>query len=266
MDRDRDDLRTSMYSDRDMYTDRDTYDTYQYEYDGDLYRYRDYGSRGYDTDRYNYEYEENDVDWLSVVAGVLLTAAGSYLIYRGVAHEEARSYYDDRYDQRQDERGKGVHVRESVTVNKPVSEVYSYWRNIENLGSIMSYLESVTRLETSVGRERSHWVAKGPAGMRLEWDAEQVEDRENELISWRSVEGADVPNEGSVRFSEAPGGQGTEVRVSLTYHPPGGALGSAVARLFGREPSQEIASDLRRFKQRFETGEISTTKGQSSGS
>jgi uncharacterized membrane protein len=106
------------------------------------------------------------------------------------------------------------------------------------------------------GDRRSHWVAKGPARKRVEWDAEITADRPNELISWRSVEGADVENAGTVRFQPAPGGRGTEIVLELEYVPPGGLFGVTLAKLLGEEPAQKVAGDLRRFKQVMETGEV----------
>src|SRR4051812_35671878 len=116
----------------------------------------------------------------------------------------------------------------------------------------MRYLESVRMID---GR-RSHWQARGPGGKRFEWDAEIVENRPNELIAWRSLPGSEVETAGSVRFERAPGGRGTLVRVNLRYDSPLGPVGTAVATLLGREPGQEIADDLRRFKQVIETGEV----------
>jgi uncharacterized membrane protein len=130
--------------------------------------------------------------------------------------------------------------------------VYGFWRNFENLPQFMRHLESVR----VTGDRRSHWVAKAPAGQSVEWDAETLEDRENEFISWRSVEGSDIFNAGNVRFMPAPGGRGTEVRVELAYDPPFGKLGSKVAMLFREEPGQQVMDDLRHFKQVMETGEI----------
>jgi uncharacterized membrane protein len=133
-----------------------------------------------------------------------------------------------------------------------VEEVYAFWRNFENLPRFMRHLESVT----VSGDRRSHWVAKAPAGKSVEWDAEILEDRPNELISWRSLPGADVYNAGTVQFQPASGGRGTEVRVTLEYHPPFGKLGSRIAMLFREEPGQQVYDDLRNFKQVMETGEI----------
>jgi uncharacterized membrane protein len=149
----------------------------------------------------------------------------------------------------------GIRVQRSITVNRPAEEVYAFWRNFENLPRFMQHLESV---ETLDGR-RSHWKAKAPAGTSVEWDAETTEDRPNELIAWRSTEGATVPNEGVVRFEPAAGGRGTEVHVDLRYEPPAGKLGALVAKLFGEEPTQQVRDDLRRFKRNVESGELATS-------
>jgi uncharacterized membrane protein len=156
---------------------------------------------------------------------------------------------------------RGIKVEQSITINKSPEEVYRFWRRFENLPRFMKHLESVT----TTGEGRSHWVARAPAGTTVQWDAEIYNEKEGELIAWRSLDGADVDNAGSVRFEPAEGGQGTTVRVTLRYDPPGGALGATFARLFGENPEQQIEEDLRRFKQVMETGEVTTTEGQSSG-
>jgi uncharacterized membrane protein len=149
-------------------------------------------------------------------------------------------------------RERGVRVRQQITVRRSPQEIYSFWRNFENLPRFMAHLESVRVIDD----RRSHWTAKAPAGAKVEWDAEIVEDRPNELIAWRALPQSDVPNEGSVRFVPAPGDQGTEIHVELRYEPPGGKLGAIVAKLFGEEPSQQVKGDLRRFKQVMEVGEV----------
>jgi uncharacterized membrane protein len=148
-------------------------------------------------------------------------------------------------------------VKNSLIINRPPQELYQYWRNFENLPEIMRHLESVK----VKGEGRSHWVAKAPAGTSVEWDAEMTEDRPNELIAWRSLEGSDVDNSGSVRFEPAPGKRGTIVKVEINYTPPGGALGSLVAKLFGEEPGQQAQESLRTFKQLMETGELTVSDG-----
>ncbi len=144
---------------------------------------------------------------------------------------------------------KGVEVEQVVTVNLPVAQVYSFWRNFANLPHFMNHLESVTVQDGN----RSHWKANAPFGQTVEWDAEVSSEKENEYIAWRSLEGAQVPNQGAVRFM--PQGQtSTEVRVSLKYAPPLGAIGALAARIFGEEPNQQITEDLARLKQYLETG------------
>ena len=144
-----------------------------------------------------------------------------------------------------------VHVTRAVTINRPREELYRFWRDFENLPRFMEHLESVRVL----GPNRSHWTARAPAGTTVEWDAEIVDERPDELIAWRSLPDADVTNAGVVRFLDAPGG-GTEVRVELRYDPPGGKIAATIAKLFGEEPSLQLSGDLRRFKQVMEVGEV----------
>jgi uncharacterized membrane protein len=154
-----------------------------------------------------------------------------------------------------------LHVTKRVTINRPRDEVYRFWRNFENFPRFMLHLESVT----ATGDRRSHWVAKAPAGTNVEWDAEIVTDRPGELLSWKSFAGSDVPNNGTVRFADAPGDRGTEVRVEVQYDPPVGSAGALIAKLFGEEPGQQIADDMRRFKQVMETGEVVRSDGSLEG-
>jgi uncharacterized membrane protein len=153
------------------------------------------------------------------------------------------------------ERG-AIPVNKSIVVNAEPSELYEFWHDFENLPRFMRHLESVT-----VSGERSHWVAKGPAGSSVEWDAIVTEDRPGELIAWRSLEGSQVQNSGSVRFESAPGGRGTVVHVEIDYSPPGGMVGALVAKLFGEDPDGQLQTDLRRFKQVIETGEVVVSDG-----
>ena len=154
-----------------------------------------------------------------------------------------------------------IKVEKTVTINKPAEELYRFWHNFENLPRFMKHLKDVK----VHNNKRSHWTTSGALGGSVEWDADIIEDRENELIAWASVEGADVDNSGFVRFQPAPGDRGTEVKVVTKYNPPGGAIGDAIAKLFGEEPEQQIGDDLRRFKQLMEAGEIATTVGQPKG-
>ncbi len=147
---------------------------------------------------------------------------------------------------------QGIHVVKAITINRSPEEIYQFWHNFENLPRFMSHLASVQVMDG----QRSHWKAKAPAGMTVEWDAEIIDDTPNERISWRSLEGSDVPNAGSVRFKPAAGGRGTVVTVEIQYEPPGGKLGTAIAKLFGEEPEGQVQDDLRAFKQVMEIGEV----------
>ena len=146
----------------------------------------------------------------------------------------------------------GIHAKGTCIVNLAPEEVYNFWRNFQNLPRFMRHLESVEDL----GDGRSHWKAKGPAGMEVEWDATIIADVPGEVITWRSLENSDVDNAGAVRFERAPGGRGTIVKVNIEYNPIGGVIGATVAKLFGEEPEQQLDDDLRRFKQVMEVGEV----------
>lgn len=146
---------------------------------------------------------------------------------------------------------RGIIVEDAITIYRPVSEVYSYWRNLENLPRFMEHLEEVRVID----RFHSHWVARGPLGVRVEWDAEVINDIPPTLLSWKSVGQSDVTSAGSVRF-KAAGEHATQVRVKLQYDPPAGKVGATVAWLFGEDPQHQIAEDLRGFKQLLEAGEV----------
>jgi uncharacterized membrane protein len=150
---------------------------------------------------------------------------------------------------------KAIKVERTVTIERPRAELYAFWRDFEKLPRFMEHLVSV---KTS-GTTSSHWVAKAPAGKTVEWDATIVNDVPDSIIAWKSVGHADVANAGAVNFSDAPGGRGTIVKVTLDYEPPGGRIGAAIARLFGEDPDRQVREDLRKFKQLMETGEISTS-------
>lgn len=153
--------------------------------------------------------------------------------------------------------GRGVKVVRATTIHRSAPDLYAQWRDFENLPHFMSHLVSI---ETD--GNRSHWVARAPAGLTAEWDAETVADEPNRLIAWRSLSGSQIATAGSVHFTTLPQGRGTEVRVTLKYDPPGGSLGSWLAWAFGEEPGQQIREDLRRFKQWMEAGEFATVAGQ----
>jgi uncharacterized membrane protein len=152
-----------------------------------------------------------------------------------------------------------LHVTKSITVRRPRREVYDFWRALENLPRFMQHLQDV-----GVNGPRSHWVANSPTGT-VEWDAEIVDERPGELLSWRSLPGSELPNHGRVLFRDAPADRGTEVDVELSYDPPAGSAGSAIAKLLGEAPEQQIRDDLRRFKQVMEIGEVVRSEGSLEG-
>ncbi|MDZ8137315.1 MAG: SRPBCC family protein [Nostoc sp. DedQUE04] len=188
--------------------------------------------------------------------GALTALAGGGLVYQGATKQSTIQKAQEAIGLNQP-----IKVEKTVTINKSAEELYRFWHDFENLPTFMKHLKSVK----VYNEKRSHWIANAPLDNTVEWDADILEDRENEFISWASVEGADIENSGFVRFKKAPGDRGTEVKVVLEYNPPGGALAATVAKLFGEEPEQQIGDELRRFKMLMEAGEIATTEGQPSG-
>lgn len=152
-------------------------------------------------------------------------------------------------------KGQGVHVDRSVTIQAPIDQLFDHWRQFENLPRFMRHLLEVRPTGNGVYR----WKARGPMGRMVEWDARVTDERRPHFLTWASLPGSDVENAGSVHFTEAPGGRGTEVRVVLAYKPPAGALGALVARLMGEEPTSQIREDLGRLKQMMEAGEVATS-------
>jgi uncharacterized membrane protein len=147
---------------------------------------------------------------------------------------------------------EGVRVDKAIMIERPISYVYSFWRHFQNLPGFMRHLESVTIQDEM----HSHWAVRTICGKILEWDAEIIEQRENEMISWRSAPGADVDNAGSVWFTRAPDGNGTHVRVELKYVPPSGKAGAFFAKILGEDADSEIEEDLQRLKALLEKGQM----------
>jgi uncharacterized membrane protein len=156
---------------------------------------------------------------------------------------------------------QGIRVDRSITINASRDQVYSFWRNLENLPRFMKHVRTVKALDD----RRSHWVMEGPAGLKAEWDAEIINEIPNELLAWRSLPGASIDNAGSVRFEHATAGRGTRVIVSLQYGAPAGQVGVVLAKLFGRDPEREIDIEMHRLKNIMEAGEIPTSAGQPTG-
>lgn len=142
-----------------------------------------------------------------------------------------------------------LQLERTVTINRPRDEVYECWRDFDNLPRLFEPIEDVT----FVSPGRTHWTLRGPGGESLQWDAEIIADRPGDLLAWRSLEGADLSNEGRVEFRDAPAGRGTELRVVVAYEPPGGLRGTAVAAAMGDDLLSHLRELLQRFKQVAET-------------
>lgn len=191
------------------------------------------------------------------VGGVLMGILGGAMIYQGTTgNMPAAGLIGGRGGQSRD-----VHLVTTITINRPASEIYEYWKGFTRLPQIMTFLD---RVEPR-GERLSHWVAGDPRGGTIEWDSEVTEDVPNQRIAWRSVEGSELPNWGAVRFNKAPGDRGTEVHLSMHYEPPGGRLGSALGHFLEGMSEEVLKQNLRHLKAYLETGEIPTNTNTSQG-
>jgi uncharacterized membrane protein len=190
-------------------------------------------------------------------AGLFLAALGGALLYRGAsgycAVYGAMGANTNDIGRKKLRTDRSIKIEKTIRINRPADELFRFWRNLANLPRFMGHLESVTVKDDT----HSHWVVKAPLGMTVEWDAEIISEKNNELIGWRAVGSGDVDHAGSVHFQALPRGRGTEVRVRLQYNPPAGLMGAAVAKILGEDPAQEVEEDLRRLKEVMETREAS---------
>lgn len=193
--------------------------------------------------------EKKDVDtrrWGPAAAAVLGVTIADLICARQLTAAQDQASAEPRR----------FHLERVVTINKPIEQVYQFWRDLSNLPRVTRSVEAIEQL----GDGRSHWRVRTPAGVAFEWDAEITEDRENERLAWRTTSGR-VSHSGSVTFRPAPGARGTELRVTLTYEPPGGAMGAGMAWLMDGTLERQIQDDLRRCKQYLETGEVMLSEG-----
>jgi uncharacterized membrane protein len=179
-------------------------------------------------------------------SGIAIATAGGLLSYAG-AKAGARQ--------------RELIARSSILLNCTPEEAYQFWSKFENLPLFMRHLESVTLLSDT----RSRWIAIGPLGRRVIWDAEIAFDRKDDVIAWRSLPDSEIYVDGIVKFRNAPANRGTIITVVVVYQPPAGAIGGALAKILGKDPSFMMRQDLRRLKALIEAGEIPTTEGQSHG-
>jgi uncharacterized membrane protein len=194
--------------------------------------------------------------------GDALMLGGGWLISAGITGR-FRPYAAMGLIRADQDSSRGLIVERAITIGRPRETVFTYWRDLSHLSGVMRNVLSVT--PGSGNGRRSHWVAVAPLGLKVEWDAEIVEERANELLAWQSLPGARIQHSGEVRFLDAPGNRGTEVRPRFTYKSPLGTAGAAMARLFGLEPTQQIDQGLRSLKAILESGEAPTTAGQPRG-
>jgi uncharacterized membrane protein len=187
------------------------------------------------------------------IPGIALAMAAAPLALRGISGAWPRSNGESADDTHRALAGnRGIHVRESIRLEKPVADVYRFWRNLENLPRFMTHLKRVKDL----GSGHSHWEASGPADATIEWNAEIINEVEGKVIGWRSLPGSDVVTAGSVNFSSVRDGRSTQIAVHLQYEPPAGRAGALLSRILGRDPASMIREDLRRLKQLLEAGEV----------
>lgn len=197
---------------------------------------------------------------LGSIGGLTTLLSGGYLLVRGLSGYCAITNSMNRSTSRQ---ASAMEISTSFIINKPRNDVYSFWRKLENLPSFMKHLEEVKEIDDT----RSKWIAKIPGGIgKVSWEAEIIEDISGELISWCSLAGSTIDNAGEVRFKDATGNKGTEVKAKITYRLPGGDIGSFAAKLFNPAIEKMMREDLRSFKQLMETGNDSSTQHQGVGS
>lgn len=190
------------------------------------------------------------------VLGLAATAATA-AAYAVARKRQRRAVYGDApgRTRRGTRFGRYAVTGRTVTINKPREELYRFWRDFSNLPKFMENVEGVRDL----GDGRMLWMIAAPAGLSVKIETEIVQERENELIAWRSTANSDIDTEGRIAFRDAPGDRGTQIEAIIAYRPPGGEVGRLAAKLFQREPSIQGRRELKRFKMLMETGEIATS-------
>jgi uncharacterized membrane protein len=183
------------------------------------------------------------------VAGPVLVGIGGMLLLRALTNLSARRLTELVAGRR------AVDIQKAIHVAAPVERVWEIWSDFESWPRFMSHLKEVRR----TGAERSHWVAKGPAGKGVEWDAETTQSIPNEVIAWKSVEGSTIGHSGRVYFSPDERG-GTLIEVRMSYNPPAGAVGHTVASLLGVDPKSAMDEDMVRLKSLLEEGKTTADR------
>lgn len=203
---------------------------------------------------------------VSTFERILMSAAGSYLLYKGLSKEKKNitqitsggamlargiSGYCPVYsavDHLKNDKSSNVNIRTSITINRPINEVYAFWRNLENLPKFMNHLESVKTLNST----QSEWTAKGPAGIgTISWKAAIIKDQKEKLLSWQSLDEAPVKNFGKVLFKSV--GNATEIEVTISYRAPLGIAGQGAAKLLNPLFEKIVHDDIQGLKSYLET-------------
>jgi uncharacterized membrane protein len=178
------------------------------------------------------------------IAKPVLTTAGLALTTRGLTNLDTRTLLG---------MGEhGIRVNKTISIDAPIDEVYRFWHDFEHFPRFMNHVEEIT-----AQGDVSHWRVAGPAGSSVEFQSHITRDIPNEIIAWETLPGSDVHHSGFVRFDENRDGS-TRVTVQMEYLPPAGAVGHAVAQLFGDDPRQAMHEDLLRLKSLLEHGRTST--------
>ncbi|HWB00815.1 MAG TPA: SRPBCC family protein [Pirellulales bacterium] len=195
-------------------------------------------------------YGLGQLPWRALVFG----AAGAALVYRGLSGHchmydlLGRTSTQAPSPARGVPAHHGVRIERTIAVDRPAEELYQFWCKLENLPRVMRHLQSVEVLDD----RRSRWTASGPFGAPITWEAEIINQRDGELISWRSLPGGVVDTAGSVHFESLPNADRTLVHVELKYNPVGGAAGIALAKLLGSDAETAIHEDLDQWKHSLE--------------
>lgn len=205
-------------------------------------------------------FQQSDPSMMYRVGQAAMIVSGVALVALAARKATGRRLVPESVAQRASDALAAAPVEAALTIGKPRAELYSFWQRFENLPQLMKHLDEVNDL----GDGRSHWVGRSPLGFSVEWDAEIVEERQDQLISWRSLAGSQIHNAGTVFFEDDANGRGTIVRVTMEL-ASANPVGQAVGKVFAPVTERQVLEDLRRFKQLMETGEVATTEGQSHG-
>ncbi|WP_281233942.1 YgaP-like transmembrane domain [Flavobacterium gelatinilyticum] len=205
---------------------------------------------------------------VSTLERILMVTSGAYLIYNGLSKENKSiaqagaggamllrgiSGYCPVYDAAGhliNDKASNVNIRVNSVINKPVNEIYAFWRNLENLPKFMNHLDSIRTISSTI----SEWTAKGPAGIgRISWNAEIIKDEKDQLLSWNSIEGSSIKNAGKVVFK--PKGNTTELDITISYHAPLGVAGESAAKLLNPYFEKLVKDDISNLKVYLESHE-----------